>query len=60
MSYLVKKIYNPSIFQGHNKKNKYFEGWYFKLVDNKEDNIYAIIPGVSILNNKEKSHAFIQ
>lgn len=37
----------------------YFEGWYFKIVDRSEENIYAIIPGVSF-EKDGKSKAFIQ
>lgn len=58
--YTLRKLYRPEIFQGHNKKVNYFEGWYFKLVDKKADNIYAVIPGISISKDKKNSHAFIQ
>ena len=37
----------------------YFEGWYFKIVDKTEENIYAIIPGVSF-EEDGKNIAFIQ
>jgi len=55
----IYKIWKPDIFQGSLKKKNYFEGWYFKLVDAASENIYAIIPGVSI-RKEDKSHAFIQ
>ncbi len=58
MSYL-RKLYNPSIFQGHLKKKNYFEGWYFKLVDDHGENALAIIPGISI-GKESPDHAFIQ
>jgi tocopherol cyclase len=58
--YKLRKLYRPEIFQGRNKKINYFEGWYFKLVDKKADNIYAVIPGISISKEKSGSHAFIQ
>ncbi|MBS4537275.1 hypothetical protein GOQ27_02315 [Clostridium sp. D2Q-11] len=57
--YDFKKIWNPVFFQGNNKDEKYFEGWYFKIVDKKEKNIFGIIPGVSIEDNN-KRHSFIQ
>jgi len=60
LGYKLRKLYRPEIFQGHNKKINYFEGWYFKLVDRKSDNIYAVIPGISISKVKSNSHAFIQ
>jgi hypothetical protein len=56
--YCIKKITHPEIFQGKNKKNRYFEGWYYKIVDAKSKNVYAIIPGISI--GKWDTHAFIQ
>ncbi len=37
----------------------YFEGWYFKIVDKTEDNIYAIIPGISF-DKEGNTQAFIQ
>jgi hypothetical protein len=38
----------------------YFEGWYFKIVDETKDNSYAIIPGISFGKTLESSHSFIQ
>lgn len=56
--YLIKKILNPEIFQGKFKNNNYFEGWYFKLVDKAQSQVYSIIPGVS--KSSIDNHAFIQ
>lgn len=39
---------------------RYFEGWYFKIVDASEKNAFAIIPGVSFGGIGEDSHSFIQ
>lgn len=58
--YLINKLYNCGIFQGADKHKHYFEGWYYKHVDKGEQNVISIIPGVSIEENKSKSHAFIQ
>lgn len=52
------KIRNPVLFQGWGRKDHYFEGWYYKIVDPSQELALAIIPGVSI--NKGDSHAFIQ
>jgi len=52
-------IWNPEIFQGKNKKKNYFEGWYFKSVSADEETAYALIPGLSLSKDQEKSHAFI-
>jgi hypothetical protein len=53
------KKYNPSQFQGSKTKKGYFEGWYYKLVDDTEEIAFAIIPGISLPKNDEKPHAFI-
>lgn len=59
MIYKIRKIWTPEIFQGHGRKRRsYFEGWYYKLVDQSGANVYAIIPGVIFSN--EDSHSFIQ
>jgi hypothetical protein len=49
---------HPDIFQGNNKKHRYFEGWYFKIIDSKTDHAFAVIPGISL--GEWDSHAFIQ
>jgi len=48
---------NPAWFQGHHKREPYFEGWYFKLVDATTQHRYAIIPGIFL---SQDPHAFIQ
>ncbi len=58
--YYLRKIWQPEIFQGHIKKKKYYEGWYFKLVDNQEENIISIIPGISLGDSENPPHSFIQ
>jgi hypothetical protein len=51
------KIFHPEIFQGSLENRNYFEGWYFKHVSASGDNAFAVIPGVSL---SEDRHAFIQ
>lgn len=58
--YNLKKIGNTIIFQGNNKKKKYFEGWYFKMVANDGLSILSIIPGISLSGDGSEQHAFIQ
>jgi tocopherol cyclase len=58
--YAVRRVFKSEIFQGGMKKKEYFEGWYFKLVDESENNVYAVIPGVSMGGNREAPYAFIQ
>ena len=53
-----KKLINPEYFQGNNKKKRYFEGWYFKLVSQDEIYTIAFIPGISLATLDQ--HAFIQ
>ena len=55
-----RKHWNPEIFQGKKTYTNYFEGWYFKLVDAAEETILAVIPGISLGEDNEESHAFIQ
>jgi tocopherol cyclase len=52
-------IWHPSVYQGSCRMKAHFEGWYFKLVDRDERNIYAVIPGVSFDKNGD-AHCFIQ
>ena len=52
-------IFNPDHFQGWTQKRSYFEGWYFKIVNEDETNAFAIIPGIAIDRNKN-SQSFIQ
>ncbi|OPX44145.1 hypothetical protein CLHUN_19440 [Ruminiclostridium hungatei] len=56
--YLIKRIFNPEIFQGKYRHNNYFEGWYYKIIDKASENIIAVIPGVAV--SKNRGHSFIQ
>jgi hypothetical protein len=58
--YLIKKLYHPENFQGKYKKTNYFEGWYFKNIDKKRENVLAVIPGISLDTERLDNHAFIQ
>ncbi len=55
--YGTKQLWNPEYFQGFNKKQNYFEGWYFKMVSADGEHRYAFIPGISL---GKDSHAFVQ
>lgn len=48
------------MYQGSMSMTRYFEGWYFKIVDASEENAFAIIPGVSFGGIGEDSHSFVQ
>ncbi len=57
--YPLTKTWKPILFQGAGKKSRYFEGWYFKNVSAYQNNIWSVIPGISI-ESADKQHAFIQ
>lgn len=52
-------FFNPEQFQGWGKKRKYFEGWYFKVVNAAETKAFAFIPGIA-MNEKGERQAFVQ
>jgi tocopherol cyclase len=56
----LRKIWCPELFQGSKYRRKYFEGWYFKLVDAAEEIILAVVPGIALGVSHEDSHAFVQ
>jgi tocopherol cyclase len=56
----VNSIMHPAVFQGAGKKRRYFEGWYFKCVNEKADAVLAFIPGIALGNRPAEHHAFIQ
>lgn len=57
-AYEWRKIWNPEWFQGSRRKEKYFEGWYFKNVSQSGEYCWSFIPGVSLVG--ENAHSFIQ
>jgi len=56
----LRKLWHPERFQGSKTSRHYFEGWYYKLVDAREQHRLAVIPGISLGESEEQSHAFIQ
>ena len=56
--YDLKKVWNPSWFQGNRKKSMYFEGWYCKVVSHDSKQSWAFIPGISL--SKSDDHSFVQ
>jgi len=51
---------NPDLFHGWGKRRDFFEGWYFKLVEPRQEQVFAFIPGLSLARQVEDSHSFIQ
>lgn len=59
---MLKKInsfFNPERFQGWDQQKKYFEGWYYKIINKEETKAYAFIPGIA-MDEKGNKHSFIQ
>ena len=60
MLYSLRKIWHPEIYQGKTKRKNYFEGWFFKIVDQSMEDVLAVIPGIFRGADPVDSHAFIQ
>ncbi len=54
-----RSIWNPDMYHGWGKQRRFFEGWYFKLVDPAGNYALAVIPGIAIGADGQQ-HAFIQ
>jgi len=62
MSFLLPRLralFNPDQFQGEGKTKRYFEGWYFKVVNEDQTAAFAIIPGIA-MDEEGHKQAFIQ
>jgi hypothetical protein len=55
----IRSLINPTMYQGWGNRRKYFEGWYFKVVNKEETKAFAFIPGIA-MDESGESHAFIQ
>lgn len=58
-SYTWRGIRNPAMYHGQYQQRRYFEGWYYKLVDPAGERPLAVIPGMAF-DEAGESHAFIQ
>ncbi len=66
----IQAFFNPEQFHGWGKTKNYFEGWYFKVINEAETKVFAFIPGVTmdkdgnqhsliqVLNGKEKTAVY--
>lgn len=52
-----RSLSNPDMYHGFNRKPPFFEGWYYKLVNQDGSARFAIIPGIIL---GDTGHAFIQ
>jgi len=55
----IRSLFDPTMYQGWGNTRKYFEGWYFKVVNADETKAFAFIPGIS-MNRAGEKQAFIQ
>ena len=55
----MKPIINPDLYHCMKKDNKFFEGWYFKIVDKDNKYKFAFIPGIALDKKSKSSHCFI-
>lgn len=54
----IRRIMNPTLFQGVGRRSNYFEGWYHKHVSS-TGFAYAIIGGIA-LSKTSQGHSFVQ
>jgi len=59
MTKSLQALFHPDQYQGWGKSKKYFEGWYFKVVNADETKALAIIPGIA-MDEKGLKQAFVQ
>ena len=55
----LKAIHNPERYHGFGRSKKFFEGWYYKIIDPTEQHAFAIIPGIA-MDKDGNQQAFIQ
>jgi hypothetical protein len=59
---IIKKLqalFHPEQYHGWGRSKKYFEGWYYKVVNAEENRAFAFIPGIAMDENSNKQ-AFVQ
>lgn len=52
-------LFHPEQYHGWGKTKRYFEGWYYKILDKSENHAFAFIPGIAMDENGQQQ-AFIQ
>ncbi|MCK3685325.1 tocopherol cyclase family protein [Maribellus sp. YY47] len=55
----IQALFHPERYHGWVRSNKYFEGWYYKIVSANEQHAFAFIPGIARREPGEQ-HAFLQ
>jgi len=57
----MRNILHPERYHGFGRSSRYFEGWYYKVVDSSERHILAVIPGISLGDGAaDPGGAFVQ
>ena len=52
-------LYHSEQYHGWGKIKRYFEGWYYKVLNEKEDRAFAFIPGIA-MDEGGRQQAFVQ
>ncbi|MBI4976210.1 MAG: hypothetical protein HZC28_01940 [Spirochaetes bacterium] len=60
LPYYIRRIWDDALYHGYGKRRRFFEGWYYKLVDSTGKNRFAVIPGIALGDGERTAHAFIQ
>ena len=55
----IHALFAPEQYHGWGKTKRYFEGWYYKVINAAEDQAFAFIPGIA-MDETGKQQAFIQ
>lgn len=55
----LQALFHPEQYHGWGRKKKYFEGWYYKIINRTEDQAFAIIPGIA-MDEIGMQQAFVQ
>lgn len=55
----LQSVFHPEQYHGWGKTKKFFEGWYYKIVDATETKAFAFIPGIA-MDEHGKQQAFLQ
>jgi tocopherol cyclase len=55
----LQALFNPEQYHGWGKEKKYFEGWYYKVINADESRAFAFIPGIAMDKNGVQQ-AFVQ
>jgi tocopherol cyclase len=58
--YPLRKVFRSELYQGHNRRGNYYEGWYFKSVSPDGKHVWSLIPGIAYGKKGQDAHAFIQ